>query len=372
VKAAAAPEDAETAAKKNHANQTLNISKTFDGKYRLDGWLGAEAGAEVAAAIEAFTRKRDPNLSVFEDPIGKAAPEALHQLARHATNHTESCNDASPSRHSLIVAITLEALQPGIGTADIQGHGTLTAGAARRLACDWGIIPAVLGTDSEILDLGSRNRLATPTIRRNIAQRDGGCLFPGCDRPPVGREAHHRQHHIDGGPTAEHNLDLFCPFHHHLVHEGGWSYHIIDKTTLAFQPPDGRPRSSANADPSSTRTSTGGCIPNPPSASKHPAEHEQVQVQVQTTRCEYAVAEPPDHRAQPSALGCFLDDMEVARSRAGTSLASCRGLPARGLILTGSANSCGRSRWNVSVRVSGWMCTRGRSSRAPSTGRRGS
>jgi hypothetical protein len=146
VKAAAAPEDAETAAKKNHANQTLNISKTFDGKYRLDGWLGAEAGAEVAAAIEAFTRKRDPNLSVFEDPIGKAAPEALHQLARHATNHTESCNDASPSRHSLIVAITLEALQPGIGTADIQGHGTLTAGAARRLACDWS--PAATGHPS--------------------------------------------------------------------------------------------------------------------------------------------------------------------------------------------------------------------------------
>lgn len=243
VKAAAAPEEAEAAAKKNRANQTLSISRTFDGMYRIDGWLEGEAGAEIAAAIEAFLRKRDPNLSVFDDPIGKRRAEALHQLARHAMNHAESCHgDGSPSRHSLIVATTLEALQSGIGAADIQGHGPITAGAARRLACEYGIIPAVLGGDSEILDLGTRNRLATPTMRRHIALRDGGCLFPGCDRTPTFTEAHHRLHWIDGGPTTEQNLDSFCLFHHHLVHEGGWTYKIIDADTLHFFPPNGGPQ----------------------------------------------------------------------------------------------------------------------------------
>jgi hypothetical protein len=29
--------------------------------------------------------------------------------------------------------------------------------------------------------------------------------------------------------------------HHHLVHEGGWTYKIIDATTLEFQPPGGGP-----------------------------------------------------------------------------------------------------------------------------------
>ena len=85
------------------------------------------------------------------------------------------------------------------------------------------------------------NRLATPKQRFHIALRDGGCLFPGCDRPPMGCEAHHRQQHIDGGPTAEHNLDLFCPFHHVQVHEGGWTYTIIDADTLEFYPPGGGP-----------------------------------------------------------------------------------------------------------------------------------
>ena len=241
VKAAAAPDDAQAAAKQNRDSQRLNISRMFDGMYRIDGWLDTEAGAEVAAAIEAFTRKRDPNLSRFDDPIGKRRAEALREMARQATQHADSCNGKSgPSRHSLIVAMSLEALQSGIGSAEIQGRGIVTAGAARRLACDYGIIPAVLGGDSEILDLGTPQRLATPTQRRNLGLRDGGCLGPGCDRPPAGCEAHHRQHRIDGGPTAEHNLDLFCPFHHHLVHEGGWTYQIIDATTLIFHPPGGK------------------------------------------------------------------------------------------------------------------------------------
>src|SRR4051794_18288657 len=241
VKAAAAPEDAEERAAKHRANQKLNISRTFDGQYRLDAWLDAEAGAEISAAIDAFTRKRDRNLSILDDPIGKRRAEALRQLARHAMDHAESCNGNPAPRHSLIVAMSYEALASGIGSADIQGHGPITAGAARRLACEYNIIPAVLGTQSELLDLGVPNRLANAKQRFHIALRDGGCLFPGCDLPAMGCVAHHRQHHIDGGPTAEHNLDLFCPFHHVQVHEGGWTYTIIDAETLEFYPPGGGP-----------------------------------------------------------------------------------------------------------------------------------
>jgi hypothetical protein len=209
--------------------------------YRLDGWLDTEAGAEISAAIDAFTRKRDPNLPIADDPIGLRRVEALRQLARHAMAHAESCNGNPAPRHSLIVATSYEALSSGIGSADIQGHGPITAGAARRLACEYGIIPAVLGTQSELLDQGVPNRLATPKQRFHIALRDGGCLFPGCDRPPSFTDAHHRRHHLDGGPTAEHNLDSFCLFHHHQVHEGGWTYTTIDATTLEFHPPGGGP-----------------------------------------------------------------------------------------------------------------------------------
>jgi hypothetical protein len=31
--------------------------------------------------------------------------------------------------------------------------------------------------------------------------RDGGCVFPGCDRPLAWCDAHHLWHWVDGGPT---------------------------------------------------------------------------------------------------------------------------------------------------------------------------
>ena len=110
VKAAAAPEDAEERAAKQRANQKLNISRTFDGMYRLDAWLDTETGAEISAAIDAFTRKRDPNLSILDDPIGLRRAEALRQLARHAMAHAESCNGNASPRHSLIVATSYGGL----------------------------------------------------------------------------------------------------------------------------------------------------------------------------------------------------------------------------------------------------------------------
>ena len=46
---------------------------------------------------------------------------------------------------------------------------------ARRLACQAGIIPVVLGGDSEILDVGRTRRLVTDAIRKALNLRDRGC-----------------------------------------------------------------------------------------------------------------------------------------------------------------------------------------------------
>lgn len=53
--------------------------------------------------------------------------------------------------------------------------------------------------------------------------RDAGCLFAGCDRPPEWTEAHHELPYALGGDTDLDELLSFCRFHHHLLHEGGWS-----------------------------------------------------------------------------------------------------------------------------------------------------
>jgi hypothetical protein len=74
------------------------------------------------------------------------------------------------------------AARTGAGTT-LTGE-LLAPETVRKVACDAAIIPAVLGSTSEVLDLGRTRRLVTPGLFNALALRDKGCTFPGCSRPP--------------------------------------------------------------------------------------------------------------------------------------------------------------------------------------------
>jgi hypothetical protein len=103
------------------------------------------------------------------------------------------------------------------------------AGVA-RIACDAQLTPLLLDPHGIVTDLGRARRLFSPQQRRLLAARDGGCRFPGCDRPPAHTDAHHVQPWLDGGPTDAGNALLLCRYHHRQVHEGGWRITIPDTT----------------------------------------------------------------------------------------------------------------------------------------------
>ncbi|WP_375480817.1 HNH endonuclease signature motif containing protein, partial [uncultured Jatrophihabitans sp.] len=46
-----------------------------------------------------------------------------------------------------------------------------------------------------------------------LAARDGGCCFPGCDRPAAWSEVHHVIPWADGGPTDLSNMCLLSLSH---------------------------------------------------------------------------------------------------------------------------------------------------------------
>ena len=62
---------------------------------------------------------------------------------------------------NLLVTITLDNLRNGLGGASLDDGTRIATSDARRLACNAGIIPAVLGGRSEPLDLGRTRRLHT-------------------------------------------------------------------------------------------------------------------------------------------------------------------------------------------------------------------
>jgi hypothetical protein len=106
----------------------------------------------------------------------------------------------------------------------VLGTGTLLAPeTVRRIACDAAVIPVVLGTQGEVLELGRKRRLFSPGQLAALWLRDGGCTIPGCHAPPWWCDGHHVTHWANGGATDVGNAALLCGRHHTIVHQRGWT-----------------------------------------------------------------------------------------------------------------------------------------------------
>jgi Domain of unknown function (DUF222)/HNH endonuclease len=120
----------------------------------------------------------------------------------------------------------------------LDDASALTAAAVRRLACDAAILPAVLGGQGQVLDVGRQRRTFTGPLRRALVLRDGGCAFPGCDRPARWADGHHIKHWADGGTTCLNNAVLLCGHHHRVIHQDRWQVRINPGDGLPeFVPP---------------------------------------------------------------------------------------------------------------------------------------
>ncbi|ALN16171.1 HNH endonuclease signature motif containing protein [Acidipropionibacterium acidipropionici] len=126
-------------------------------------------------------------------------------------------------------------------TGTSENSADVSASQVRIACCDAGILPVVLGDQSEILDVGREHRLVTPQIRKALALRDTGCIFPGCQVPAQACQAHHVTPWWAGGPTSIDNLVLVCR-HHHGVIEPHRFNPAADQWHITFDPDTGRPR----------------------------------------------------------------------------------------------------------------------------------
>ncbi|HYG94969.1 MAG TPA: DUF222 domain-containing protein [Nocardioides sp.] len=176
-------------------------------------------------------------------------PDCFHDGKDHRESGTrmwdalvESCRLLQATEHlphahgttaRITVTTTYHALLDQLAQAQeglLPSGDSLSAAAVRKLACDAEIIPAVLGTPSQVLDVGRTNRLVTTGIWSALVLRDRHCAFPGCTRLPIACDAHHVLHWADGGPTSLDNLVLLCRKHHTVAHQTPWQVQI-DPTT---------------------------------------------------------------------------------------------------------------------------------------------
>jgi hypothetical protein len=217
----------------------LRIDTLRDGRVRVTAELAPDGGALLLGLLDPLTPPDPADAGRDWRAPAERRGDAFVDLLRLCANAATTPIDGGERPH-LTLTMSLHELRDQIGRADLGGlanRATLTAGQARRIACDAKITPMVLDGDSVPLDVGRTKRTAPPGIRRALTYRDGGCAFPTCNRPPQWTDAHHVTHWVDGGPTTLANMTLLCRRHHTLVHSSTWEVRIRDGLP-EFLPPE--------------------------------------------------------------------------------------------------------------------------------------
>lgn len=124
--------------------------------------------------------------------------------------------DAGGVNATVVATMGLDSLLGGLQAAQLDTGEPISAALARRLACAAGIIPAVLGTKSEPLDLGRRTRFHTAPQRIALAIDQSGCT-------------------AEGGETTVKNGRLLCPRHHARAHDPTYTMTRLPGSKVTFQ-----------------------------------------------------------------------------------------------------------------------------------------
>jgi len=127
---------------------------------------------------------------------------------------------------TVVINLDYEKLVWGLGAAGVDTGIEISAADARRMACNAGLVPAVLGGGSLPLDLGRQTRLFSEHQRLALATIYDMCAIDGCDRPFAWTEIHHLEPFVAGGSTDLTNAAPACAFHHHKLDDPSYEHSV--------------------------------------------------------------------------------------------------------------------------------------------------
>lgn len=221
------------------ARTSLRFKRLGTGATRITLILPDKDAERLRTDLDAFTSPRQPQQECSTEPgagqgvAGPATGVGLSDLDRIPADRLRGQAFCALLEHldprrlpdhggdatHVMVTIGLDQLREHLAAAGIGPEERISATEARRLACTAKIIPAVLGGNGEILDLGRAQRLFSPAQRRAMALRDGRCRAEGCTIPATWCESHHLRPWSQGGNTDLDDGVLLCSWHHHRIHD---------------------------------------------------------------------------------------------------------------------------------------------------------
>jgi hypothetical protein len=220
-----------------------NVRRWIDrhtGMHHLHAELDPESAAKVWAAITHRLRTLHHHQRDTADPTTTLT---YAQLEAKAFVELVTCSDAlEPHTPEVLILIDLDTLRDGLHGRSVceTADGTaLPPTTVRRLCCTANLIPVVLDSNGEALDVGRAKRLATPAQRRALLAMYSTCAWPCCAVPIDRCEIHHPDDWLHGGVTSLDNLIPICTGHHHLIHDGNWQLTLKPHRNLTITRPDG-------------------------------------------------------------------------------------------------------------------------------------
>ncbi len=207
---------------KAHRSTRLAFHRMGDGTTRITGLLPDLAATRLLTFLQAFTNPRQATAAMSTpDPL-RSYPR---RLGKAFVRFLEAVDPQRLPIHggdatTVVITIDHQSLTRELATAGVIGADeNITAAQARRLACTAHLIPAVLGTTSQVLDLGRSTRLFSSAQRKALLVRDRECRAEGCDIPGTWTDAHHWIPWSHDGRSDLTNAVLLCSHHHHRAHD---------------------------------------------------------------------------------------------------------------------------------------------------------
>ncbi|WP_030485377.1 HNH endonuclease signature motif containing protein [Nocardioides aequoreus] len=188
---------------------------------------GAGTGTGTSTGTSTEMTAREP----VETRRGRALCELLERMG------ARDLPVAGGGDATVVVRIDAELLTDTLhqaGVATLDTGLAISAGEARRLACGHRLLPAVLGTGHQALDLGDTARLFSKAQRVALTLRDGGCTAEHCDVPASMCHAHHDRPWSHGGTTDLANGRLLCGPHHRRIHDPGFDHVLTPDNQVRF------------------------------------------------------------------------------------------------------------------------------------------
>ncbi|WP_342373289.1 DUF222 domain-containing protein [Propioniciclava soli] len=205
----------------------LSFRPDHAGSVLIRGSLPVGAAQAVTTVLDAFADQIRRGAEVLDANAEQLTPGMRRADALCAMADLLQRQGRTPvhggDRPRVVVTCSWETLtRAATGVGPLAGRLLATdepiaPSQLRQWLCDCEVLPVVLGGASVVLDAGRAERLVPPAMRAALEARDRGCVFPGCDAPPVACHAHHIQPWWAGGRTSLANLVLVCPHHHGIV-----------------------------------------------------------------------------------------------------------------------------------------------------------